>query len=66
MVHIHFIYGMLVMYGLGAILLLYITDAADEDRPNAHIWLALTWPVITVVTVIEDLVLGARGDYDDE
>jgi len=62
----HFIYGMLVMYGLGAILLLYITDAAEEDRPNAHIWLALTWPFITVLTVIEDLVLGARGDYDDE
>ena len=66
MVDTHFIYGMLVMYGLGAILLLYITDAADEDRPNAHIWLALTWPFITVVTVIEDLVLGQRGDYDDE
>jgi hypothetical protein len=54
------------MYGLGAILLLYITDAADQERPNAHIWLALTWPFITVLTVLEDLVLRSRGDYDDE
>ena len=66
MLDLHFIYGLLVMYGLGAILLLYITDAADADRPNAHIWLALTWPFITVITVLEDLVLRSRGDYDDE
>lgn len=65
MIDLHFIYGALVMYFLGAILLLYITDAADSDRPNAHIWLALTWPVITLVTVFEDLVLGRRGDYDE-
>lgn len=65
MINEHFIYGMLIMYGMGAILLLYLVDTADPDKPNAHIWFALTWPVITVLTVLEDLVLGSRGDDNE-
>lgn len=65
MINEHFIYGILVMYGMGAILLLYLVDTADPDKPNSHIWFALTWPVIAVLAVIEDLVLGSRGDDNE-
>jgi hypothetical protein len=59
-------YGAVIMYLLGSILMLAITDSADPERPNAHIWLAATWPFIAVMSAYEMLMYNIRGDDDDE
>lgn len=61
-----FIYGTVLMYLLGSALMLAITDSADPERPNAHIWLAATWPFIAVISIYEMLMYNIRGGDNDE
>jgi len=56
-----FLSGAACMYLLGAIFVLGITEAADEDNPNAPIRLALTWPVVSVLMMLEMLVELLNG-----
>jgi len=60
-----FIYGTVLMYLLGSALMLAITDSADPDRPNAHIWLAATWPFVAVLSIYEMLMYNIRGGDDE-
>ena len=62
---IGFIYGTVLMYLLGSALMLAITDSADPDRPNAHIWLAATWPFVAMLSIYEMLMYNIRGDDDE-
>jgi hypothetical protein len=62
---IGFIYGTVLMYLLGSALMLAITDSADPDRPNAHIWLAATWPFVAVLSIYEMLMYNIRGGDDE-
>jgi hypothetical protein len=62
---IHFFNGAAMMYMLAAILLLYITEASDEDNPNAPLKLAVMWPIITILTMLEHLWYLIVGDRDD-
>lgn len=62
---VDFFNGAAMMYMLAAILLLYITEAADEDNPNAPLKLAMLWPIITVLTMLEHLWFLIVGERDD-
>jgi len=48
--------GAVVMYFLGVILLLGVTESIDEDSPHASKRFALTWPLISVLVILEMLV----------
>lgn len=56
-----FLSGAACMYLLGAIFVLGITESADEDNPNAPVRLALTWPVVSVLMMLEMLVELLNG-----
>lgn len=60
---IYGLYVFVIMYSLGAILLLAITEAAEEDNPNADLNLALLWPYIAVRVILERIV---NGPYKDD
>jgi hypothetical protein len=60
---IYGLYVFAIMYSLGAILLLAITEAAEEDNPNADLNLALLWPYIAVRVILERIV---NGPYKDD
>jgi len=49
--------GALVMYLLAMPLLMFLTEAADEEDANAPLRLALLWP-IAAVEVVFRLLLG--------
>ena len=57
-----YLYGVATMYALGAILMLNVTDPADPDKPNAHVWFSLGWPVIAIISIYELLRYGPRED----
>jgi len=59
---IEYLYGAATMYALGAILMLNVTDPADPERPNSHIWFSLGWPVAAIVSIYEFLRYGSRED----
>jgi hypothetical protein len=59
---IEYLYGAATMYALGAILMLNVTDPADSERPNAHIWFSLGWPVAAIISIYEMLRYGSRED----
>lgn len=56
-----FFTGALCMYLLGAIFVLGITEAIDEENPHAPIRLALTWPIVSVLMMLEMLVELLNG-----
>ena len=60
---IYGLYVFVIMYSLGAMLLLTITEATDEDNPNADFKLALFWPYIAVRVILERIV---NGPYKDD
>ena len=60
---IYGLYVFAIMYSLVAILLLAITEAAEEDNPNADLNLALLWPYIAVRVILERIV---NGPYKDD
>ena len=62
---LEFFNGAATMYMLASILLLYITEAADEDNPNAPLKLAILWPIITILTMLEHLWSLIVGERDD-
>ena len=60
---IYGLYVFVIMYSLGAMLLLVITEATEEDNPNADFKLALFWPYIAVRVILERIV---NGPYKDD
>ena len=56
-----FLSGAACMYLLGAIFVLGITESTDENNPNASVRLALTWPVVSVLMMLEMLVELLNG-----
>jgi predicted glycosyltransferase len=56
-----FLTGALCMYLLGAIFVLGITESIDEDNPHAPVRLALTWPIVSVLMMLEMLVELLNG-----
>ena len=62
---LEFFNGAATMYMLASILLLYITEASDEDNPNAPLKLAILWPIITILTMLEHLWSLIVGERDD-
>jgi hypothetical protein len=56
-----FLSGAACMYMLGAIFVLGITEAADEDHVFAPVRLALTWPIVSVLMMLEMLVELLNG-----
>ena len=56
-----FLSGAACMYMLGAIFVLGITEAADEDNAFAPARLALTWPIVSVLMMLEMLVELLNG-----
>jgi len=57
-----YLYGAAVTYALATILLLNVTDPVDDSRPYAHIWFALGWPVMAIISIYEMIVYGSEGD----
>ena len=60
---IYGLYVFAIMYSLGAMLLLAITEATEEDNPNADLKLALFWPYVAVRVILERIV---NGPYKDD
>lgn len=63
---IGFMYGAVVMYLLGCMLMMNLTESSDPERPNAHLWLAATWPFVAVISIYEHIMYSIRGDDDNE
>tara|TARA_R110001606_G_scaffold266158_1_gene415157 strand:+ start:286 stop:471 length:186 start_codon:yes stop_codon:yes gene_type:complete len=59
---IDFLYGVVVTYALAAILMLNITDPSEPNRPYAHIWFSLGWPVVAVISIYEMIRYGPGED----
>tara|TARA_R110002126_G_scaffold75313_2_gene187861 strand:- start:1086 stop:1271 length:186 start_codon:yes stop_codon:yes gene_type:complete len=59
---INYLYGAATFYGLGALLMLNITDPTDPNRPNAHVWYSLGWPVMAVISIYEMIRYGPEED----
>jgi len=59
---IYGLYVFVIMYSLGALLLLAITESTEEDNPNADFKLALFWPYIAVIVILERIVNGSYKD----
>ena len=59
---IYGLYVFVIMYSLGAMLLLTITESTEEDNPNADLKLALFWPYIAVMVTLERIVNGSYKD----
>lgn len=56
-----FLSGAACMYMLGAIFVLGITEATDQDHAFAPVRLALTWPIVSVLMMLEMLVELLNG-----
>ena len=54
-----------IMYALGFALLQTITEAAEDGDPNADLKLALLWPYIAVMVIIERILYGPITGDDE-
>ena len=59
---IYGLYAFTIMYSLGALLLLAITESTDEDNPNADLKLSLFWPYIAIIVILGWIVNGPHKD----
>ena len=53
--------GAVVMYFLGVVFVLGVTESIDEDNPNAAGKVALTWPFIAVLMIFEMIAEFIHG-----
>lgn len=55
------IWAPVIMYLLGMILVLGITEATDEDNPNAPLKLAVFWPLVAVSIAFHMVMASING-----
>lgn len=61
---IYGLYVFVIMYALGAILWMTITEAVDDENPNADLKLGLFWPWVAVRIIFDRIINGPYKDDD--